>query len=165
MALTWWNEFRRAKTLLTVAALFVCFCTFFSIGTGEAKAKVPCLMTVESHVLEIDGREAVRIQIGTNGTELSYAIIANEQNELRLALENAKIDKKFPSVYVPNGTIADKITVVTEGNSDAILTIEAKDGVFEGKIKMMVHNVEDIQNICVTLAKNTHIKSVARVAD
>ena len=45
------------------------------------------------------------------------------------------------------------------------LTIEAKDGVFEGKIKMMVHNVEDIQNICVTLAKNTHIKSVARVAD
>ena len=45
------------------------------------------------------------------------------------------------------------------------LSIEAKDGVFEGKIKMMVHNVEDIQNICVTLAKNTHIKSVARVAD
>ena len=45
------------------------------------------------------------------------------------------------------------------------LTIEAKDGVFEGKIKMLVHNVEDIQNICVTLSKNTHIKSVARVAD
>ena len=140
MALTWWNEFRRAKTLLTVAALFVCFCTFFSTGTGEAKAKVPCLMTVESHVLEIDGREAVRIQIGTSGTELSYAIMANEQNELRLALENVKIDKKFPSEYVPNGTIADKITVVTEGNSDAILTIEAKDA-FLHKDAFRIHTM------------------------
>ena len=140
MALTSWNEFRGTRTLLTVAALFVCFCTFFSIGTGEAKAKVPCLMTVESHVLEIDGREAVRIQIGTNGTELSYAIIANEQNELRLALENVKIDKKFPSEYVPNGTIADKITVVTEGNSDAILTIEAKDA-FLHKDAFRIHTM------------------------
>ena len=140
MALTSWNEFRGTRTLLTVAALFVCFCTFFLTGTGEAKGKTYRLISIESHALEIDGREAVRIQIGTNGTELSYAIIANEQNELRLALENVKIDKKFPSEYVPNGTIADKITVVTEGNSDAILTIEAKDA-FLHKDAFRIHTM------------------------
>lgn len=45
------------------------------------------------------------------------------------------------------------------------LLIEAKDGVFEGKIKMKVHDVEDIQKICVTLSRIQNIKSVGRVAD
>ena len=45
------------------------------------------------------------------------------------------------------------------------LTIDVKDGVFEGRIKMQVHNVEDIQNMCVTLSKIKNIKSVARIVD
>ena len=45
------------------------------------------------------------------------------------------------------------------------LLIEAKDGGFEGKIKMKVHDVEDIQKMCVTLSKIQNIKSVGRVAD
>ncbi|MDR1343903.1 MAG: RelA/SpoT family protein [Tannerellaceae bacterium] len=45
------------------------------------------------------------------------------------------------------------------------LLIEAKDGVFEGKIKLNVHNVEDIQRLCVTLSKIKNIKSVGRVVD
>lgn len=45
------------------------------------------------------------------------------------------------------------------------LLIEAKDGVFEGKIKMKVHDVEDIQKMCVTLSKIKNIKSIGRVAD
>lgn len=45
------------------------------------------------------------------------------------------------------------------------LLIEAKDGMFEGRIKMKVHDVEDIQKMCVTLSKIKHIKSVGRVAD
>ena len=45
------------------------------------------------------------------------------------------------------------------------LLIEAKDGVFEGKIKMKVQDVEDIQKMCVTLSKIKNIKSVGRVAD
>jgi GTP pyrophosphokinase len=45
------------------------------------------------------------------------------------------------------------------------LVIEAKDGVFEGKIKLKVHNVEDIQRLCLTLSKIKNIKSVGRVAD
>jgi len=45
------------------------------------------------------------------------------------------------------------------------LAIEAKDGVFEGRIKMQVHNVEDIQQMCVNLSKIKNIKSVARIVD
>jgi GTP pyrophosphokinase len=45
------------------------------------------------------------------------------------------------------------------------LLIEAKDGVFEGKIKLKVHNVEDIQQLCLTLSKIKNIKSIGRVAD
>ena len=45
------------------------------------------------------------------------------------------------------------------------LLIEAKDGFFEGKIKMKVHDVEDIQKMCVSLSKIPNIKSVGRVAD
>jgi GTP pyrophosphokinase len=45
------------------------------------------------------------------------------------------------------------------------LVIEAKDGVFEGKIKIKVHDVEDIQKMCVTLSKIKNIKSVARVSE
>ena len=45
------------------------------------------------------------------------------------------------------------------------LLIEAKDGVFEGKIKMLVHDVEDIQKMCVALAKIKNIKAVGRIAE
>ncbi|MDR0431438.1 MAG: RelA/SpoT family protein [Tannerellaceae bacterium] len=45
------------------------------------------------------------------------------------------------------------------------LLVEAKDGVFEGKIKLKVHDVEDIQRLCLTLSKIKNIKSVGRVAD
>ncbi|MDR1555443.1 MAG: RelA/SpoT family protein [Tannerellaceae bacterium] len=45
------------------------------------------------------------------------------------------------------------------------LLVEAKDGVFEGKIKLKVHDVEDIQRLCVTLSKIKNIKSIGRVAD
>lgn len=57
-------------------------------------------------------------------------------------------------------TIADEFSV-----NIMRLLIEAKDGVFEGKIKMKVHDVEDIQKMCVTLSKIKNIKSVGRVAD
>lgn len=45
------------------------------------------------------------------------------------------------------------------------LLIEAKDGVFEGKIKIKVHDVEDIQKMCITLSRIQSIKSVGRIAD
>ena len=66
-----WNV--RARTLLTVAALFVCFCSIFT-GTGEAKGKTHRLMSIETQEVEIDGRAAMRVQIGVNRTYLSYAL-------------------------------------------------------------------------------------------
>ncbi len=45
------------------------------------------------------------------------------------------------------------------------LLIEAKDGFFEGKIKMKVHDVEDIQKMCVALSKIEQVKSVGRIAE
>lgn len=45
------------------------------------------------------------------------------------------------------------------------LLIEAKEGVFEGRIKLKVHDVEDIQKLCVRLSKIENIKSVSRIAD
>ena len=45
------------------------------------------------------------------------------------------------------------------------LTIEAKDGMFECKIKMLVHSVEDIQKMCMTLSKIKNVKSIARITD
>lgn len=45
------------------------------------------------------------------------------------------------------------------------LLIETKDGVFQGKIKMKVHDVEDIQQMCVRLSKIKNVQSVTRVAD
>lgn len=45
------------------------------------------------------------------------------------------------------------------------LLIDAKDGVFNGKIKMYVHDVEDIQKMCIALSKIKNVKAVGRVAD
>lgn len=57
-------------------------------------------------------------------------------------------------------------TIADDFNVNIIrLVIEAKDGVFEGKIKMKVHDVEDIQKMCVTLSHIKNIQTVGRVAD
>jgi GTP pyrophosphokinase len=45
------------------------------------------------------------------------------------------------------------------------LVIESDAGVFNGKINMQVHDVEDIQKMCVSLSKIKNIKSVSRVVD
>ncbi|OAV69912.1 Guanosine-3',5'-bis(diphosphate) 3'-pyrophosphohydrolase [Bacteroidales bacterium Barb6XT] len=45
------------------------------------------------------------------------------------------------------------------------LLMESKDGIFEGKIKMQVHDVEDIQRMCIALSKIEQVQSVGRVAD
>jgi GTP pyrophosphokinase len=45
------------------------------------------------------------------------------------------------------------------------LVIDANDGMFEGKIKMLVHDVEDVQKMCVALSKIQNVKSVGRVAN
>ena len=121
------NQHRWTRTLLAVAALFVCFCTFFMSGTGEAKGKTFRLLSMESHAAEIDGRAAVRIQIGVNRAGVSDALAAQtqEENVLSLALENVKLDKKFPQIYTPRGELATSVSVTSEGKRGAALRIAA----------------------------------------
>ena len=96
-------------------------------GTGEAKGKTFRLLSVESHAAEIDGRAAVRIQIGVNRAGVSDALAAQTQegNVLGLALENVKLDKKFPQTYTPRGELATSVSVTSEGKRGAALRIAA----------------------------------------
>ena len=121
------NQHRWTRTLLAVAALFVCFCTLFMSGTGEAKGKTFRLLSMESHAAEIDGRAAVRIQIGVNRAGVSDALAAQTQegNVLSLALENVTLDKKFPQIYTPRGELATSVSVTSEGKRGAALCIAA----------------------------------------
>ena len=45
------------------------------------------------------------------------------------------------------------------------LTIETKDGIFEGKIQLWVHDVDDVKTICNNLKKIQNIKQVSRVEE
>ncbi len=64
------------------------------------------------------------------------------------------------------GVLTDISKTISDYNVNIIrLLIETKDGVFEGKINMLVHDVEDIQKMCISLAKIKNIKSVSRVVD
>lgn len=45
------------------------------------------------------------------------------------------------------------------------LTIEANDGIFEGKVQLYVHDVEDVKTICDNLRKIKNVKEVKRVEE
>ena len=45
------------------------------------------------------------------------------------------------------------------------LTIESSDGIFEGRIQLYVHDVDDVRTICNNLKQIQHIKQVVRVED
>ena len=45
------------------------------------------------------------------------------------------------------------------------LTIETEDGIFEGKIQLWVHDVDDVKTICNNLKKIQNIKQVRRVEE
>lgn len=64
------------------------------------------------------------------------------------------------------GVLNDITKTISEYNVNIHnLGISVKDGMFEGKIKMKVHDVEDIQRMCVSLGKINNVKSVGRVAE
>ena len=43
------------------------------------------------------------------------------------------------------------------------LNIESNDGIFEGRIQLYVHDVDDVNTICTNLKKINHIKKVTRI--
>ena len=64
------------------------------------------------------------------------------------------------------GVLTDIANTISSYNVNIIrLSIEAKGGMFEGKINMLVHSVEDIQEMCLSLSKIKNIQTVSRVAE
>ena len=45
------------------------------------------------------------------------------------------------------------------------LIIDATDGIFEGKIQLYVHDVDDVRTICNNLKQVQNIKEVSRIED
>ena len=43
------------------------------------------------------------------------------------------------------------------------LNIESNDGIFEGRIQLFVHDVDDVNTICENLKKLDSIKKVTRI--
>jgi len=64
------------------------------------------------------------------------------------------------------GVLTDIARTISGYNVNIIrLVVESKDGVFDGKINLLVHDVADIQKLCISLSKIKNIQSVTRVAD
>jgi GTP pyrophosphokinase len=62
------------------------------------------------------------------------------------------------------GVLTDIARTIADFNVNIIrLIVETKDGMFEGNINMMVHDVEDIQKMCIALSKIKNIQSVSRI--
>lgn len=91
-------------------------------------------------------------------------ILSTEWSSHKNASFDATLEVKGIDALGVLSNIAKVISEDFNVNIQRIL-IEAKDGMFEGKIRMKVHDVEDIQKICVTLAKMKSVKSVGRVAE
>jgi hypothetical protein len=45
------------------------------------------------------------------------------------------------------------------------MIIETTTGIFKGEIKLKVHNVEDVRQLCTELAKVENITSTSRVSE
>ncbi|MDD4514817.1 RelA/SpoT family protein [Massilibacteroides sp.] len=91
-------------------------------------------------------------------------ILSTEWSSHKTASFEATLEVKGIDSLGVLSTIAKIISEDFNVNIQRLL-IEAKDGMFEGKIKMKVHDVEDIQKMCVRLSKIKNIKSVGRVAE
>ena len=64
------------------------------------------------------------------------------------------------------GVLTNIANTISSYNVNIIrLLIETDGGMFEGKINMLVHDVKDIQEMCISLSKIKNIKSISRVAD
>jgi GTP pyrophosphokinase len=64
------------------------------------------------------------------------------------------------------GVLTDISKIISSFNvSIQRLTIEVNAGMFEGKIHIKVHDVEDIQKLCVAISKLGNVQGVSRVAE
>ena len=72
----------------------------------------------------------------------------------------------FPGIYIYK--LLNEVTQVISRQLNVNirkLTIETEDGIFEGKIQLWVHDVDDVKTICNNLKKIQNIKQVSRVEE
>jgi len=110
-------------------------------------------------VHKLSCRIAMRLKSSFGERILSVAWSSHTKSSFEGTIEVKGID----SIGVLN-TITKTISKDYNVNIRRLL-IEAKDGIFEGKIKLQVHNAEDIQKMCTSLKKIKNITSVGRIAD
>lgn len=114
------------KTLLAMAALFVCFFAVFT-QTGEAKEKIHRLTGIESRETEIDGRAALEIRIALHRPGLVYALSERyyAEHQLLIELSDAEPDHKLVRSFDTRSTIAPRVTIIPRENRRTALRIEA----------------------------------------
>jgi GTP pyrophosphokinase len=63
------------------------------------------------------------------------------------------------------GVLCEIIRTITEEHAINIskLNVDTKDGIFELFVTLYVHDVEDVNNLCMALMKNSNVSSVNRV--
>lgn len=76
----------------------------------------------------------------------------------------------FPATIEIKGTdrmgiLSEIVKVITEEHAVNVtkINVETNDGIFEGQITVYVHDVEDVNNLCMTLVKIHGVNSVNRV--
>lgn len=76
----------------------------------------------------------------------------------------------FPATIEIKGTdrmgiLSEIVKVITEEHAVNVtkINVETNDGIFEGQITVYVHDVEDVNNLCMTLVKIHGVSSVNRV--
>ncbi|MDR1331480.1 MAG: RelA/SpoT family protein [Tannerella sp.] len=64
------------------------------------------------------------------------------------------------------GVLSNISKTISEFNVNIVrLVIETTDGIFEGRIRLKVHNVEDVRKLCTTLSKMDNILTAFRISE
>ena len=91
----------------------------------------------------------------------------DEQNRVVIHKRQCPVATRLKSSY-GNRIIATEVTQVISRQLNVNirkLTIETNDGIFEGKIQLYVHDVDDVRTICNNLKQIQNIKQVTRVEE
>ena len=71
-----------------------------------------------------------------------------------------------PSIGIDHIGLLNKVTEIISQQLNVNihkLTIETNDGIFEGRIQLFVHDVDDVRTISTNLRKISEVKTVTRI--
>lgn len=109
------------------------------------------------------------VQIHKRQCDVAMKLKSSFGNRIIAADWDVQKDMQFPVTLEVSGIddigVLNKITEVLSKQLNVNLTglnISSKDGIFKGKMELLVHDVEDIKNINEALEKVNNIKSIYR---